>query len=148
MQGTGMQGTASSLLPPTDIWDPGKFKVLGERVGGFVLSSGCTIPVDFDTNSAVCVTPRTIFHNYFSDKHVYSFEEKNFDIQETSVPYEGVVCNDDIDPCLLLYYQTKHMELRILLEFGTFCTLSQTQKRNQSIARSLHLLVVLIQLTK
>ena len=87
-----MGGVDSSLQPPTDIWDPGKLKVLGERTGGFVLSSGCTIPVDFDTNSAVCVIPKTIFNNYFPDKHVYSFEEKIFDIQETSIPYEVVVC--------------------------------------------------------
>ena len=55
----GLGGVNSPIISSlTKPWDPGK-GCLGEIANGFLLDAGCTIPVEFDTDSAACIMPHS-----------------------------------------------------------------------------------------
>ena len=76
--------------PLTKPWDPGKH-CLGEIANGFLLSVGCTIPVEFDTDTAACIMPMKVFDEFFSTEMVTPMITPIYDIQGVMIPVIGIV---------------------------------------------------------
>ena len=64
---------------------------MGEIANGFLLSAGCTIPVEFDTDSAACIMPHSLFKKYFNDALISPMNTMIYDIQEVIIPVLGIV---------------------------------------------------------
>ena len=64
---------------------------MGEIANGFLLSVGCTIPVEFDTDSAACIMPHSLFKKYFNDALISPMSTMIYDIQEVIIPVLGIV---------------------------------------------------------
>ena len=64
---------------------------MGARIEGFLIYGKEKIPVDFDTDSAVCICPRYVYNTFFKHLEIEEFEEKIFDVQEKMIPQYGII---------------------------------------------------------
>ena len=120
-----MGGVAIPKQLPNQVWDPGISGVsseiadnpLGRRVQGYIVTKGVSLPVDFDTDSSICICPEDMFNIYFKKEELLSYDAQVFDVQDLKIPISGVV-NIAVDGITSLWGTKIEVPLNVVVPFA------------------------------